>query len=109
MARLPIDLSGMPNSTDVEGMRRWLNGIVSSEGFAHEMARFDIRRRRPARKISKTIVSVKCSDESEDHFDLWVHEPHAEKPDLNLSARPALLMLHGGGWIHGDPTGDERK
>ena len=107
MAYLPINLSGMPDSTDVDSMRRWVDGKVSSEGFAYEKARFRVPRRRPARQITKKIVSVKCSDESENRFDLWVYDPRIKGSDLLSIARPALLMLHGGGWIHGNPMGDE--
>ena len=109
MAQLPIDLAETPAGTDVQGMRHWVQELFLSEAYAKEKARFQVQRRRPATEIGRSIVSVECSDDSDECFDLWIYEPQNKEADPKAKSRPAILMLHGGGWIHGTPIGDERK
>jgi acetyl esterase/lipase len=41
-------------------------------------------------------------------FDLWIYNVALSRNEETI-LRPAILMLHGGGWIHGNPLGDEGK
>ncbi|KAK5233018.1 hypothetical protein LTR47_005882 [Exophiala xenobiotica] len=109
MAQLPIDLAETPAGTDIQGMRRWVQELFTSEAYAKEKARFKVRRRRPVAEVGRTIVSVPCSDGSDECFNLWIYEPHNEEASPRPESRPAILMLHGGGWIHGTPIGDEQQ
>ncbi|KIW58148.1 hypothetical protein PV05_02695 [Exophiala xenobiotica] len=107
MAQLPIDLAETPAGTDVHGMRRWVQELFLSEAYAKEKARFHVRRRRSVTEISRSIVSVPRFDGSNESFDLWIYEPQNKEADPEAKSRPEILMLHGGGWIHGTPIGDE--
>ncbi|KAK5545084.1 hypothetical protein LTR46_004808 [Exophiala xenobiotica] len=107
MAQLPIDLAETPAGTDIPGMRRWVQELFTSEVYAKEKARFKVRRRRPVAEVGRSIVSVPCSDGSDECFNLWIYEPQNEEASPRPKSRPAILMLHGGGWIHGTPIGDE--
>lgn len=94
----------MPSGTDVEGMRKWINEVFLEGDLPKHRANFDFQYRRPVRKVNKEIISISAFDDDA-KFDLWVYQ--AENP---LGApRPAVLMFHGGGWIHGNPAGDEGK
>jgi acetyl esterase/lipase len=109
MAQLPIDLAETPAGTDIQGMRRWVQELFTSDAYAKEKARFKVRRRRPVAEVGRSIVSVPCSDGGDECFNLWIYEPQNEEASPRPKSRPAILMLHGGGWIHGTPIGDERR
>ena len=108
MARLPINFAEIPSGTDVQGMRRWINEVFLGEPLTAERAKVEIERRRPRQKINKTITSIKCSGSSNDGFGLYIYEPLIDDAGHKPTPRPAIMMLHGGGWIHGTPLGDER-
>ncbi|TAQ88657.1 hypothetical protein B7494_g3009 [Chlorociboria aeruginascens] len=106
VAKLPVDLADIPSGTDVQSMRRWIDEVFVNGGLAEQRLKFDIRRRRPKQKIDKTILSIQSSDGSNGSYGLWIYEPHVET-ECRPNSRPAILMFHGGGWIHGTPIGDE--
>lgn len=59
-------------------------------------------------KRRRTSVEVKASNISASYgedgtFGVRVFEPQNQTKEM----RPALVMYHGGGWSHGDPTNDE--
>lgn len=103
MARLPINFGAMPSGTDVEGMRRWVDDTFIKGELAKHRAQHSFQYRRPVRETTKEIVTISPNDDGENAFDLWVYEV----PTQETSSRPAILMFHGGGWIHGNPAGDE--
>ncbi|KAH8901173.1 alpha/beta-hydrolase [Thozetella sp. PMI_491] len=106
LASLPINFAEIPPGTDVKAMRQWISEVFMAGNLAEHRARFEVQRRRPKCKADKTIISIPCSEDSNEAFDLWIYEPHAEGAS-ETSQRPIILMLHGGGWIHGNPLGDE--
>ncbi|KIX95660.1 uncharacterized protein Z520_08780 [Fonsecaea multimorphosa CBS 102226] len=87
-------------------MRSWIDNVFLKGPLAEHRARCDIQRRRPEAKVDISEVSVLCSDGSEDTFVIRVYDPELEEK-TSKQLRPAILMLHGGGWIHGKPCGDE--
>ncbi|KIW32086.1 uncharacterized protein PV07_03658 [Cladophialophora immunda] len=108
LAKLPADFTAIPGGTDVQAMRRWIDNVFLKGPLAEHRARCDIQRRRPEAKIDISDVSVQCSDGSQDTFVIRVYEPQlAEETSKQQQLRPAILMLHGGGWIHGKPCGDD--
>jgi acetyl esterase/lipase len=107
MMMFPIDFAGMPQGTDVEGMRRWVGEVFENEAFLESRRNIDIKRRRPVQNIRKTIMPAPCLGDDHQSFDLWIYEPINETKDAGTQLRPAVLMFHGGGWIHGNPVGDE--
>lgn len=96
----------MPSGTDVEGMRRWVDEVFVTGELAKHRAKFDFEYRRPRREVKKEIITISPLDDGENAFDLWVYEVPST-PEDEVSSRPAILMFHGGGWIHGNPAGDE--
>lgn len=107
MIKLPINFAGMPEGTDVEGMRRWVNESFENREIVERRRNIGFRRRKSKQDVEKTIFSVECSDNSGEGFDLWLYQPSISDTEDQKSLRPAILMFHGGGWIHGDPSGDE--
>lgn len=93
----------MPSGTDVDGMREWVNNVMAKGPLAEHRAKLGIKLRRPPQEVGKNIITVKATD-GDDEYGIWVYEPAAA-----TTQRPAILMLHGGGWIHGNPVGDEGK
>ncbi|KIW95328.1 uncharacterized protein Z519_03912 [Cladophialophora bantiana CBS 173.52] len=107
MAKLPTDLTAIPRGTDVQAMRHWIDNVFLKGPLAEYRARCDIQRRRSGTRIYIKEVSVQCSDGSQDTFNIRVYEPQIEETISKRQLRPAILMLHGGGWIHGNSRGDE--
>ncbi|CAH0020336.1 unnamed protein product [Clonostachys rhizophaga] len=101
IARLPVNFAGMPSGTDVDGMREWVNNVMVKGPLAEYRAKLDIKLRRPPQEVGKNIITVNATD-GDGEYGIWVYEPTAAG-----ARRPAILMLHGGGWIHGNPAGDE--
>lgn len=107
MQRLPFIKSEMPPGDDVPGMRRWVQELFMSEGYNKERARFRSQFPQDLPKVNKSIVTVSPSGEKDENFDLWIYESPPNKQSSGSTLRPAILMFHGGGWIHGNPIGDE--
>jgi acetyl esterase/lipase len=47
--------------------------------------------------------NIAASYEEDGNFGIRVFEPQNQTDE----ARPAVVMYHGGGWSHGDPTNDD--
>ena len=107
MAKLPTDLTKVPSGTDVVAMRHWINEVFLKDPIAEWRTKCDISRRRARALVNKSNVSVTCLDSSQDSFGIRVYEPSIEGAEASTQKRPAMLMYHGGGWIHGTPQGDE--
>ena len=105
--KLPVNFGGMPDGTDVKAMRKWVEAVFTNPEFLQYQRTVNIRRGKAVQTITKTIVSIPCSDESGQSFDLWIYEPAKVGLEDGGNERPAILMFHGGGWIHGNPSGDE--
>jgi hypothetical protein len=105
LANLPIDLLNVPHGANVYGMRKWIQEELLEGPLAEHRNGCKVERRRPEVPVLAHDVRVACADGSGDEFGMRVYEPQipAETP------RPAILMFHGGGWIHGDPRGDDCK
>lgn len=101
IARLPVNFAVMPSGTDVDGMREWVNSVMVKGPLAKHRADLGIKLRRPPQEVGKNIITVNATD-GDGEYGIWVYEPTAAG-----ARRPAILMLHGGGWIHGNPAGDE--
>jgi acetyl esterase/lipase len=96
---LPLDDADAFRNTDHIAMRQWLVDVYTK--FSLE----------PQVKRVRTEVNVKISDVpitygTENHFSVRVYNPCSED---HQGQRAALLMFHGGGWIHGVPQMDEGK
>ena len=94
----------MPAGTDVEGMRKWINDVFLEGDLPKHRAKFSFPYQHPVQKVKKEIITIDAPG-GDDHFDLWIYETETR----TSSSRPAILMFHGGGWIHGNPGGDESK
>ncbi|KEF61324.1 uncharacterized protein A1O9_02889 [Exophiala aquamarina CBS 119918] len=97
----------MPPSDDVPGMRRWVQELFMSEAYNKEKARFRSKYPQDLKKVNKSIVPVSTPGQKDEAFDIWVYEPFLDEQSSSSELRPAILMFHGGGWIHGNPVGDE--
>lgn len=64
-------------------------------------------RRRPLAEID--IKNVFINYGTDDNFRVRVYVPLVEDAQSHISGKPALIMYHGGGWIHGYPEVDEGK
>ncbi|KIW99742.1 uncharacterized protein Z518_11155 [Rhinocladiella mackenziei CBS 650.93] len=107
IARLPVNFTKIPNGTDVRLMRRWIDEVFLRGPLAEYRARINIKRRRPITKVDVQDVSVLCSGTSRESFGIRVYNPRLVERESKIHSRPAVLMFHGGGWIHGNPLGDE--
>ncbi|CAG9998470.1 unnamed protein product [Clonostachys byssicola] len=101
IARLPVNFASIPSGIDVHGMREWINNVMVKGPLAEHRAKLDIKLRRPPQEVGKNIITLKATD-GDGEYGIWVYEPIGAGV-----RRPAILMLHGGGWIHGNPAGDE--
>jgi acetyl esterase/lipase len=107
MMKVPVDFAGMPQGTDVEGMRRWVGEVFKNEALLDSRKNLSIKRRQPEEEVRKTIVPVPCLGSSQKSFDIWIYEPTNAASNTGTQPKPVILMFHGGGWIHGNPVGDE--
>jgi acetyl esterase/lipase len=84
---------------DYVGMRKWLVDVYMKVPKEPEA-------RRVRTRTSVAIKDVPITYASDNNFSIRVYDP---TPDAGKegSLRPALLMIHGGGWIHGFPEIDE--
>lgn len=62
-----------------------------------------VKRIRP--QVEILVKDVPVTYGADDHFLIRVYEPIEEVK--SRKPRPALIVLHGGGWIHGHPEVDE--
>ncbi|KAH0844850.1 hypothetical protein FOPE_09588 [Fonsecaea pedrosoi] len=107
LAKLPVDWTTAPGGTDVEAMRTWIDNVLLKGPLAEHRAKCKFQRRRPEAKVDISDVSVQCSDGSQNKFIIRVYEPELGNNAPKQKLRPAIFMLHGGGWIHGNPCGDD--
>lgn len=80
-------------------MRQWLKDVYMKLPMLPQ-----IKRTRTPVPIQIKNVSVVYSGEN--HFSIRIYDPSHEE-NFVLCRRPALIMYHGGGWMHGSPEGDE--
>lgn len=86
-------------------MREWVRKVFVEGPLPKYRDTFEIPLRRPKQDIVKEILSIPCSD-GKSNLDLWLNQPLLVNPKTT-TARPVILMFHGGGWIHGDPSADD--
>jgi acetyl esterase/lipase len=79
-------------------MRKWLKDVYVKLPKAPQ-----IKRIRP--QVEIRVKDVPVTYGVDDHFTIRMYRPIEETASRKL--RPALIMLHGGGWIHGYPEIDE--
>jgi acetyl esterase/lipase len=84
---------------DYINMRKWLKDVYLTLDM-------NIPTRRSRTTASISVKNVPISYEENKHFRVRIRDP---VPDAGKEGclRPALLMLHGGGWIHSFPEVDE--
>ena len=85
--------------TDHILMRQWLDDVYMALPKAPQ-----IKRTRAEVPVHVRTVSVAYG--VDDHFSIRVYDPVDDEAAAG-NLRPALIMLHGGGWIHGYPEVDE--
>ncbi|OCT52711.1 alpha/beta hydrolase domain-containing protein [Cladophialophora carrionii] len=107
MATLPVDFSAVPNGTDVENMRKWIDSTLLHGPLAEARLQCDLKCRQPPVPIDIRNISVSCSDGSGHKFGIRMYVPRIARNEEEAQGMPTILMLHGGGWIHGKPEGDE--
>jgi acetyl esterase/lipase len=107
MAKLPVNFAEVPNGTDVKGMRRWIDEVFLQGPMAECRAKCDVERRQPIVPVDVGNVLVPCAEGGQAHFTVRVYDPQIQAAEGEAQSRPAIIMLHGGGWIHGNPLGDE--
>ncbi|KIW18443.1 hypothetical protein PV08_02731 [Exophiala spinifera] len=108
LAELPVDLLKAPLGTDVEGMRAWVEETLLNGPLAEQRNNSTFERRRKAVPVKVHDVRIPCANSGDgDSFSLRVYDPEIDPEEQSIRPRPAILMLHGGGWIHGKPHGDD--
>jgi hypothetical protein len=107
IAKLPIDLASVPSGLDVQGMRHWIDNVYLASPLAETRKIVNFPRRRPEVPVATQDVRVPCSDGSNSDFGIRVYKPQILSEEQVSPLRPSILMFHGGGWIHGNPLGDE--
>lgn len=94
---MPASTLALINPTDEVAMRKWLvDEYIKWPKTPPATARV----RKPVEIQAKTVKIIYGDD---NHFAVRVYNPSTQGSCL----RPALLMLHGGGWIHGFPEVEE--
>lgn len=96
---MPVDFSSVPNGTDVEAMRTWIDECLLNGPLAKVRETCDINRRRSTLAVDVANVLVPCSDGTGAQFTIRTYIPRTEGQQENAGPRPVILMLHGGGWI----------
>jgi acetyl esterase/lipase len=91
------DAAAIRNS-DYLAMRKWLKEV-----YVIFPSKPGIKGKRPPASIE--IENIPISYAGKNSFSVRVYNPAIEK-DVS-KPRSALLMFHGGGWIHGLPEMDE--
>ena len=109
VAKLPMDFTAVPSGTDVNAMRVWINETFLQGPLAEARSKCDIKRRLPEVPVDISNITVPCSDGSGTKFTIRRYLPRSAESGADVAPRPAILMLHGGGWIHGKPEGDEGR
>ncbi len=98
-----IDLGDVASidPTDHIAMRQWLKDEFMGIPKAPQI--------KPTRTPVPILVKdVPITYDGDNHFSIRVYDP-ANEGKSALRLRPALIMYHGGGWIHGFPAVDEGK
>ncbi|KAF7558988.1 hypothetical protein G7046_g5165 [Stylonectria norvegica] len=104
VAKVPVNMGDMPPGDDVHAMRKWIKEVFLGGALTEFREKCDMKLRRPKQEVKKDVVTIKTSDGA-GSFDLWIYSLAAGGTEGK--PKPAILMFHGGGWIHGDPSGDE--
>ncbi|KAH6668411.1 alpha/beta hydrolase domain-containing protein [Halenospora varia] len=94
---LPLADAAAFRNTDHIAMRQWLADVYTK--FPSEP---QVKRIRT--KADVKIANVSISYGNGNGFSVRIYDPSSED---GQKQRPALLMFHGGGWIHGVPQMDE--
>ena len=89
------------DAKDHIAMRKWLAEVYLKLRAEPQTTR--VRSRTPV-----AVKDVPITYGFENHFAIRIYDP---TPDTGKEGclRPALLMFHGGGWVHGFPAVDDGK
>jgi len=91
-----IQWDSIPQPADVTGWREW----DRTEFFTYNRA-VQCKPNRSPSLVNARNIRVSYGEDEE--FGIRVFEPQEEFE----GSRPAIIMYHGGGWSHDDPTNDE--
>ncbi|KAH6668432.1 alpha/beta hydrolase domain-containing protein [Halenospora varia] len=94
---LPLGDAAAFRNTDHIAMRQWLADVYTK--FPSEP-----QAKRVRTQVGVKITNVPITYGAENHFSIRVYDPSSE---VHKGQRAALLMFHGGVWIHGVPQMDE--
>lgn len=84
-------------------MRKWLDDTYIN--LPKEPKTQAHRTRSP---VTIEITDVLVPSDDEKHFSIRVYDPIPQsKLESAEELRPAVILYHGGGWIHGFPKGDD--
>lgn len=89
-------------------MRAWVEETLLNGPLAEQRNNCILERRRKAVPVDIRNLSVPCAKDGDGgSFGIRVYEPRIGPEEQDSKLRPAMLMVHGGGWIHGKPQCDE--
>lgn len=89
-------------------MRIWIEEALLNGPLAEQRNSSVLERRRKALPVDIHNLSIPCAKRGDgSSFGVRVYNPRMEPEEQNSRPRPAILMFHGGGWIHGRPEGDD--
>jgi len=97
MVKMNVKWDTIPAGGDVEAMRQWSK--TAYHEYNHKPQCTPLRKPVPVVTSNVTV----CYDDTET-FGIRVYDP---SDGYESDPRPVLIMYHGGGWIHSDPTCDE--
>lgn len=97
---MPLLATFPKDPADYVAARKWMSTEYPKLPKAIQAERFQPR-------ISSQARDVQVEYGNDQQFSLRVYEPIFNESSPRTPLLPALIMVHGGGWIHGDATGDE--
>jgi acetyl esterase/lipase len=80
-------------------MRKWLEDVYMPLPKAPRIKRI-------RSQVAIQITNIPITYNRDNHFSIRIYDP-IDKEASRERLRPAVIMLHGGGWIHGHPEVDE--
>ncbi|KAH8802765.1 alpha/beta hydrolase domain-containing protein [Xylogone sp. PMI_703] len=99
IAKLGLLNAPLIDPTDHIAMRQWLKDVYVTLPKAPQ-----VKRTRPPVPINTRDIPITYG--ADNHFRIRIYDP-SEDGASREELRPALIMIHGGGWIHGYPEVDE--
>jgi acetyl esterase/lipase len=97
LSKPPFLGSELANEADVPAARQWLEDVVMNLPRGPPATAF----RRPVAELKIENAIVMYSEDQS--FRIRIYSPTSP----NQGKRPALVLYHGGGWVHGYPEVDE--